>query len=205
MSLFRILLCFLVPIFGLQAAGWHDYQLDIGDDYLVYRNNSFDIGIGKTSGKIILTPYSFRKVGPLVEFATTSEFILTKNLGKTLRPGQDSYTPGRVNPSQTWYFIIPKSTGVPAGPYSEFEFTRTLNETGVRDYTWKNPRNPNPDRALMGSLIFMISSLAFLRVVGIPILLPIVAILFVGWVVVYFRIRKKQNQPPQTRPEDGPV
>ncbi|MCL4473909.1 MAG: hypothetical protein M1539_02960 [Actinobacteria bacterium] len=101
------------------ATGWNDYTLDIGDGYDVFRANSLDVCIGKSSGSLILCPSNYDNVGPIDQYITTPQHIFTKNLGRKPRNLFEGDTFQDIDSSKTFYFIIYKANDEVIGPLTE--------------------------------------------------------------------------------------
>ena len=172
------------------AAGWNDYSLDIGDGYMVFRANSMDVCIGQTDGILILYPQDFAEVGPVVAYDMRSDFILTKNAGRVPRNLFADDTFENVDYGKEWYFLIPKATNKPLGPYTESAFLEILEEKGIQNIEWVNPRNPNFWTSLLGSLMFIAIAIPILALKFFYISIPLIALMV--WGVI--RLIKKRKQ-----------
>ena len=68
MKLVNVALLLVIIAPSLQASGWHDYTLRIGDGYTVFRANSMDICISTERGYGILCPREDENVGPVTAY-----------------------------------------------------------------------------------------------------------------------------------------
>ncbi|MHB8858861.1 MAG: hypothetical protein ACYC6Z_05170 [Thermoleophilia bacterium] len=146
------------------ATGWNDYTLDIGDGYDVFRANSLDVCIGKSSGSLILCPSNYDNVGPIDQYITTPQHIFTKNLGRKPRNLFEGDTFQDIDSSKTFYFIISKANDEVIGPLTEDEFARRPEVTDLERLNWQTPHNPNFLLPILGSLMFLAISIPILAI-----------------------------------------
>lgn len=174
------------------ASGWNDYSLDIGDGYMVFRANSMDVCIGRTGGSLILYPQDFAEVGPVVAYDMKSEFILTKNAGRVPRNLFEGDTFENVDSGKEWYFLIPKATNEPLGPFTETAFLDILEEKGIQNVEWVKPRNPNFWTPLLGSLVFIAIAIPILAIKFFYISIPLITLMV--WGIIRLIKKRKQNK-----------
>jgi hypothetical protein len=185
-----VILAFLFLSGSVHASGWNDYSLDIGDGYMVFRANSMDVCIGQTGGSLILYPQDYPKVGPVIAYDMKPSFILTKNAGRVRRNQFEGDTFENVDYGSEWYFVIPKATNEPLGPFAEESFMSILKEKGIQDIEWVKPRNPNFWTPLLGSLMFIALAIPILAIKFFYISTPLIALMVWGFV----RLIKKRKQ-----------
>ena len=172
---------------NVHASGWNDYELDIGDGYTVFRANSMDVCIGKQRGTLVLSPHDFVDVGPVIAYQMLNRFILTKNAGSQPRNLFEGDTFQDVDYEKEWFFIIPKVTNQPLGPYHQKEFDKKLTELGIHQTGWLTPRNPNFWIAFFGILMFIVIAIPFLAVKFFYISIPCLVLL--AW---RYRVRRRR-------------
>lgn len=190
----RAIFAFLLFSSSLLATGWNDYSLDIGDGYMVFRANSMDVSIGKVAGGgLILYPDDYEEeVGPVVAYEMKNEYILTKNAGRISRNLFEGDTFENVDYSQEWYFLIPKTTDKPLGPYEEGEFLGILKEKGINNLDWVRPENPNFWTPLLGGLMFIAIAIPILAIKFFYISIPL--FILMAWGIKRLINKRKQNQ-----------
>ena len=180
------------------AQGYSDYRLDIGDDYAVVRCNGLDISICKTDRNIVvLNPRNYDKVGPLDQYITTADYILTRNLGRKLRNIHKGDTFEDVDPSQAYYFCITKGADIVQGPFNQEEFSQLPEVANLGQLDWLTPENP--DRWWVYGF-FIKGLIAFLVVAAIDsywISIPLI----VGTFLLIRHNRKKRKEAAQ---QSGP-
>ena len=157
------------------AAGWNDFTRDIGDGYAVFKANSMDVGICRADGRLILCPRNHDKIGPVVGYMTTHEYILTKNLGRKPRNLFEGDALEEVDPAQEHFFIIVKATEELRGPYSEEEVMARSEVAEAGAIKWQVPTNPDAWRSLGGSLLFLAFAVPILAVKYYWITIPLIA------------------------------
>jgi hypothetical protein len=165
------------------ATGWNDFVRDIGDGYVIFKNNSYDVGVGtgKTNvcTRIILSPTDYNGVGPVVAYITTDKLILTRNIGAEGNYGE------HLDITKNFYFIISKIDNHVTGPLSETEFDRNPSITALGPLNWKKPLNPHWLWSLGMSIIFLLYAIPILAVmypfVSVPILLISIALSMYGF------------------------
>ncbi len=171
----------LVSISGsAHATGWNDYSLDIGDGYMIFRANSMEVCIGQTGGSLILYPQDFAEVGPVVAYDMKSEFILTKNAGRVLRDLFEGDTFENVDYGKEWYFLIPKTTNEPLGPFTKTAFLDAIKGKGIQNIEWVEPRNPNFWTPLLGNLMFIAIAIPILAIKFFYISISLIALMVWG-------------------------
>ena len=193
MKRITIMLAVLLTTLVCHAVGWNDFTLDIGDGYNVFRANSMDVCIGKADRSLILYPRDHDKVGPVVRYITTPDYILTKNFGRIPRNLFEGDTFQNVDPSQEYFFVIAKANDEVLGPFLEDEFMKRPEVTSLGDLDWLIPKNPNFWLPLFGSLMFL--------VIAIPILAIkffwITVLMIVAVLLLIRHIRKKRKEKAQ--------
>jgi hypothetical protein len=187
-----------LPLAVHLTVGWNDYSLDIGDGYMVFRANSMDVCIGQAGGSIILYPQDYAEVGPVVAYEVKNEYILTKNAGRIPRNLFEGDTFENVDYGKEWYFVIPKATDEPLGPYAKADFLDVLKEKGIQNVDWVEPKNPNFWTPLFGSLMFIAIAIPILAIKYFYISIPMVALLV--WGIIRLLKKRKQNKAAHTNP-----
>ena len=177
---------------SIHASGWNDYSLDIGDGYAIFRSNSRDVSIGRTSGSLIRYPQMRAEVGPVVAYAMMDEFILTKNAGRAPRNHFESDTFEKADYGKEWYFLIPKATDKPLGPYTKTAFFDVLGERGIQNVEWLEPKNPNFWSPLLGNLMFMAIVILIPAIKFFYISIPLLILAF--WGIMRLLKKRKQNK-----------
>jgi uncharacterized membrane protein len=177
---------------SVHASGWNDYNLDIGDGYMVFRANSMDVCIGQTGGSLILYPQDYAEVGPVIAYDMRTDFILTKNAGRIPRNLFEGDTFENVDYEKEWHFLIPKATNEPLGPFTETVFLNVLEEKGIQNIEWVRPRNPNFWTPLLGGLMFIAIAIPILAIKYFYISVPLIALLVLG--IIRLLKKRKQNK-----------
>jgi uncharacterized membrane protein len=175
---------------SVHAAGWNDYSLDIGDGYMVFRANSMDVSIGQTGGSLILYPQDYAGVGPVIAYDMKDNFILTKNAGSVPRNLFEGDTFENIDQGREWYFVIPKATNEPLGPYTKEAFMNVLREKTIQNVDWVEPRNPNFWTPVLGSLIFIAIAIPILAIKFFYVSIPLITLM--AWGII--RLLKKRKQ-----------
>ncbi len=192
MKLIAFLLTFLLGGISMHGQGWNDYQLDIGDGYMVFRSNSMDVGIGREDGRSILHPGDHERVGPVVAYQVLEGYILTKNAGSSPRDLFEGDTYENVDHETKWFFVIPKDTESPLGPFNEIQFQATVERLELVPGEWLRPRNPEIIAPLLGSLLFLAMALPIIAIKYFYISIPVFCLLI--WAAVRFWNKRRQNQ-----------
>lgn len=161
------------------AFGWHDYTLDIGEGYSVFRANSMDVSIIKEGHGFILHPDEYDSVGPVVRYVTTAEYIFTKNLGRKPRNKFEGDTFENIDRSAEFFFIISKETDEVIGPLSEDEFKKCPEVASLDNLYWQIPRNPSFWRPLWGDIMFLAYVVWILLFRFLWIVIPVIVVLFI--------------------------
>lgn len=183
MKLFSlIILLILLVTTRAQAFGASDYELGIGGGYFVYCHNGFDIGIRNTRS-LVLSPLDYESVGPLVAFQMRENYVLTKNVGSSLRLRFEGDTYKNVDRSREWFFIIDKETDEPLGPFTMVQFEGKLLDLGVSQGEWVIAKDPDIGGSTIAAVLICI---VILSVVTLPILGTL-------WVVQKLRRSRGQN------------
>jgi uncharacterized membrane protein len=177
---------------GVHASGWNDYSLDIGDGYMVFRANSMDVCIGRTGGSVILYPQDYAEVGPVIAYDMKNEFILTKNAGRIPRNLFEGDSFENVDHRKEWYFLIPKATNEPLGPYTKTAFAGVLEEKGIQNIEWVRPRNPNFGTPLLGGLMFIVIAIPILAIKFFYISTPL--LILTVWGIMHLIKKRRQNK-----------
>lgn len=180
----------------LYASGWNDYSLEIGDGYTVFRANSLDVCIGRTGGSLILYPKDYDKVGPVVAYEMKNNYILTKNAGRVPRNLFEDDTFENVDYEMEWYFVIPKATDEPLGPFTKDVFLATLGEKGIQNSGWTKPKNPNFWTPIFGSLIFLVIAIPILAIKYFYISVPLIILIFWGGRRILRKLRQNKSVNP---------
>ena len=175
----------------LRASGWNDYRLSIGDGYTIFRSNSLDISVGKENGWLILYPQDYEGVGPVRAYQIKEDYILTKNAGRYPRNLFEEDTFEEIDYEREFFFLIPKSTDEPLGPFTGEAFAEVLKEKGIENEKWIRPENPNFWTPLLGSLMFLGISIPFLAIRYFYVTIPM--IILVIW--AYRKLRTRKAEP----------
>ncbi len=163
------------------GSGWHDYQMEIGDGYSLFRNNSMDVGIGKKDNSIILFPMDYEGIGPVTSYQISVAYILTKNKGRKDRNLFEGDTSEEIDNNKDFFFILQKKDNGVFGPYKEIEFEKVAKEKGIEIKEWIIPKNPNYWRPLLGNLMFIALSIPILMIRFFYITIPL--LFFIGWII----------------------
>jgi len=185
------------------ASGWNDFTLDIGDGYTVVRCNSMDVCIGKSDHSLILYPRNHDKVGPVVRYISTPNYILTKNLGRTPRNLFEGDTFQNVDPSQEHFFVIVKANDEVLGPFSEEDFSKRPEVASLGKLDWQIPKNPNFWLPLFGSLMFLAIAIPILAIKFFWITIPL--IIGVILLIRHMTKRRKRKAQPSPPPYSSPA
>ena len=152
-------LTFLFTLLCLQVvargSGWSDFELPIDSEYSIVRANAQDIVLCRSSIVIVDADQ-----GPIVEYAVTPTHIFTHHRDDQV----------------DWFYVVRKDTAEVVGPFAPDVFQAHPVTTAVHELNWQVPRNPNPEQALAGKLMFLPFALVIL--LGPPALLAIVFLLF---------------------------
>lgn len=173
------------------ATGWHDYELDIGDGYRIFRYNSIDVCIGKVGGSLILLPRNYADLGPVVGYFTTQKFIFTKNIGRKDRNLFKGDTFQDLDTTREFYFIITKHSDKIIGPLAESDFVGHPHVSGSGPIEWQVPRNPNLVRPLLGDLMFLAIAIPILAVKYFWVSVPLIATIII---LTKFSHRKRKEK-----------
>jgi hypothetical protein len=184
---------FLASTSVCMASGWQDYTLDIGDGYNVFRANSMDVCIGKANGRIILHPWNYAGVGPVVQYINAPQHILTKNFGRKPRNLFEGDSFEEIDPSRSYFFVIAKANDRVHGPLSEEELSQRPEVANLGTLDWQTPKNPNFWRPLLGNLFFLALSIPILAIKFFWITIPAI----IGLNVLVRYIRKKRKAQPE--------
>jgi hypothetical protein len=133
----HIRVCLFLVLFGLLTlccGGLTDFERDIGAGYVLYKNNSFDVGIAKSDGDILISPLQYTGVGPLIDYAQAKDRLFTRHYGSKLRNRFAGDTFVETDSSVTWYFCIEKATDRVTGPLTLDEL---LKFTGQEEPKWR--------------------------------------------------------------------
>lgn len=144
--LFVVLLSFMVSLVPVRD----DFTLEIGDGYTLIRASSVDVGVGKKDGCLLLSPFEYDKVGPVVRFAGTRDHIFTWHHGRKPRNLFDGDSVKEVDPSREYYFIISKLYDVVQGPFSGSEFNARPEVAGLGSVDWRTPKTQDVRNPLVG-------------------------------------------------------
>jgi hypothetical protein len=193
-----VILTLILLSANAHASGWNDYSLDIGDGYMVFRANSMEVSIGQTSGSLILYPQDYIGVGPVIAYDIKTEFILTKNAGRAPRNLFENDTFENIDHGKEWYFLIPKVTNEPLGPYTKAAFSDVLREKGIQNIEWVRPKNPNFWTPLLGSLMFIAIAIPIIAIKFFYVSIPLLIV--VSWGIMRLLKRRKQNKARLSNP-----
>lgn len=144
------LLLYTSPVF---ASGWNDFELQIDPDFTIFRANSLDVLLCDINGIVILGPYDYADVGPIVEYAVTGSHIFTRHIGRKLRNLFAGDTLEEIDPSREFFFIVNKTSKKVSGPFNLTQFQLHPVVQPSSPVPWKAPRNPNIWMPLAGSLM----------------------------------------------------
>lgn len=181
-------LLLLFSIHG-HASGWHDFELDIGDGYSIFRANAFDISLSR-KGQIIVSHYDFNDIGPIVGYSKDSAHILLKAAGwkpRNLFPNDDFR---EIDSSKSFYFVVRVQDGKVEGPLSEQEFGKSPAVVATGRFEWTKPKNPNVLLPVLGTLFFILLSIPILYVQYWYISIPI-TVLISYWLMRRYKTKHK--------------
>jgi hypothetical protein len=182
------------------ASGWNDFTLDIGDGYNVFRANSLDVCIGRADGSLILSPRDHDKVGPIVNYISTPDYILTKNLGRTPRKLFEGDTFQEVDPSHVYFFVIVKANDEVRGPFSTDEFSQRPEVASLGQLDWQIPKNPNFWTPLLGNLMFLAFAIPILAIKFFWITIPLIIAMAL---LIRHVIKKRRAKAQPSAAADG--
>ncbi len=187
---FAILIVFLWSSICF-ASGWNDFTLDIGDGYNVFRANSMDVCISKDNGNLILYPDKYDKLGPVIRYITTTEFIFTKNFGRKPRNMFDGDTFQDIDSSREFFFIISKVTDEVTGPLSAGQFHGHPEVKSLGSLDWQKPKNPTFWLPLLGTLMFLAFTITIFAIKYFWITITVSVVVFV---LLINSLRKKRKE-----------
>lgn len=182
------------------ASGWNDFTLDIGDGYNVFCANSIDVCIGRADGRLILYPRDHDKVGPVVNYISTPDYILTKNLGRTPRNLFEGDTFQEVDPSHVHFFVIVKANDEARGPFSADEFSQQPEVASLGQLDWQIPKNPNFWTPLLGNLMFLAFAIPILAIKFFWITIPLIIAMAL---LIRHVIKKRRAKAQPSAAADG--
>jgi hypothetical protein len=156
------------------AQGWLDYRLEIAPGFAVERMNSFEVCLSGREGLLLICPLDDHPTfGPLVEYAVTDDFIITKNLGCKPHEGNPSMWQG--DPSKEFFFLVRREDQRVTGPLTRQQWEGSALPA-LSSLNWTKPRNPNFWTPLVGTVFFLgfaaiyfgwpVLALAFVAVIG---------------------------------------
>jgi hypothetical protein len=135
------------------GAGWHDYRLEIAPGFAVERMNSFQVCLAGREGHLVICPiYEQPAFGPLVEYAVTDDFIITKNLGA--QPHEKNPVMWQGDPTKEFFFVVRREDEEVTGPLTQQEWEQS-GFPALSSLNWATPRNPNFWTPLLGDLLFL--------------------------------------------------
>ncbi|MEM7456338.1 MAG: hypothetical protein AAF456_18475 [Planctomycetota bacterium] len=171
------------------ASGWNDYSLNIAPGYEIARCNTFDIGLVDASSAFIYFPERGGKSGPISGYIVSPSHIFLRTTGQRPRNKFAGDTYVYADSSIEYFFVVDRSDNSLVGPLTAAEFSADPYGSTLGNPDWIVPKNPGPERAYAGQLMFLaISAVIF----GGPILLVGMLIF-----VVYRLVRKpKGNAAP---------
>jgi hypothetical protein len=199
-QLLALITILLISLTNISAAGWSDYELDIGDGYSIIRSNDVDVDIGKKNGSLIEIPDMGKNVGPIVKYITTPKYIFTKNLGRKKRNAYKGDTLENVDTTKVFYFIIVKKSNNVIGPFSKKEFLKRQEVSSQSKLDWKTPANPNLFIPLIGTILFILIAIPVLLIKYYWITIPVA----IGLVMLvrYIKKRRKNSDSLQSVPSE---
>jgi len=131
-------------------------------------------------------PRDYDKVGPVVRYITTPDYILTKNLGRIPRNLFEGDTFQDVDTSQEHFFVIAKANDEVLGPLSAEEFAKRPEAANLGELDWQIPTNPNRLTPLLGNIMFIAFSIPILAIGYFWITIPLI----IGTVLLIRHIKK---------------
>lgn len=167
------------------ASGWNDYRLTIAPGYEIIRCNSFEIGLIDGSSSFIYIPERGGKSGPITHYIVSPSHIFLRTTGQKFRNKFAGDTFVYADPSIEYFFIVDLSDNSLRGPLTAGEFSADPNGGALRTPNWIVPKNPHPERAYAGQLLFLGFAVMFF---GVPILF-LVLLIFVLYRLVRRTIR----------------
>jgi hypothetical protein len=165
------------------ASGWHDYRLEVAPGFAVERMNPFQVCLSGHEGLLLICPLDDHPTfGPLVEYAVTDEFIVTRHAGS--KPHERNPSMWQGDPSQEVLFLVRRADEQIRGPLERQEWEKAGLPV-LSSLKWVEPRNPNFWTPLLGDLFFLGFTAVYF---GWPILLLALAALSGFWL---FRRRRR--------------
>lgn len=156
--LFTFVLIFCTSV--ASASGWHDYNLEIGDGYSIFKANSFDVNLAKNMS-ILVSNHRFDEIGPITHYYKDNQHIFLKTTGWRYRDLFDGDTFKEIDRTKEYYFIASVSESNIKGPLSNKAFSMETEVTEKENINWVVPKNPNFWTPLLGTLLFILVGLAF--------------------------------------------
>jgi hypothetical protein len=168
-----VVLCFAAPA---SASGWHDYRLEIAPGFAVERMNPFQVCLSGHEALLLICPLDDHpRFGPLVEYAVTDEFIITRHAGS--KPHERNPSMWQGDPSQEFLFLVRRADEKITGPLGREEWAEA-GLPNLSSLNWVEPRNPNFWTPFLGDLFFLAFTTVYF---GWPIVLLALAALIGLW------------------------
>ncbi|GAB5405733.1 MAG: hypothetical protein Aurels2KO_39640 [Aureliella sp.] len=137
------------------ASGWSDYNLPIAPGYEIARCNSFDIGLVDANRSFIYLPEPGGRSGPIIGYIVSPTHIFLRTTGQTPRNRFAGDTYVYADSSVEYFFVVDRSDNSLVGPLTAAEFSADPNGAALGDPNWIAPKNPHPERAYAGQLMFL--------------------------------------------------
>lgn len=160
----------------LSASGWNDYELQIDDDYWIWKSNSLQVHLTSRNVGVFIDDITYKQIGPITHYAVTPGHIVVKTAGRKNRNLFEGDTFVDIDYSQEFLFIVDKSARRVHGPFDRPTFDAEVRSQGVAAFSWNEPRNPNILLPLFGAAVF-------LGIIGAPFLFLLLLALLLSWVV----------------------
>jgi hypothetical protein len=156
-AVLMIMVAVMAPSSSWGFAGLLDYKLDIGDGYAIYRNNSYEVCLGKSDGTLILWQGNYDKIGPITHYGTNSHHIFARAIGLT-RSLTGEGPPPELDKGKEYYFIITKGSDALVGPLSSIGFYSNSAVKAAGKIQWLQPKNPNILLPILGVFLMLVYS-----------------------------------------------
>ena len=137
------------------ASGWNDYSLTIAPGYEIARCNTFDIGLVDANSSFIYLPEPGGKSGPIIGYVVSPTHIFLRTTGQKPRNKFAGDTYVYADSSVEYFFVVDRSDNSLVGPLTTAEFSADPNGAALGNPNWIVPKNPHPERAYAGQLMFL--------------------------------------------------
>ena len=152
-------LLFLFPLLLVSqtalASGWNDFSLTIAPGYEIARCKTFDVGLVDANSSFIYFPEHGGKSGPISAYIVSPTHIFLRTTGQKRRNKFAGDTYVYADSSIEYYFVVDRSDNSLVGPLTAAEFSADPNGSTLGNPNWITPKNPHPELAYAGQLMFL--------------------------------------------------